>query len=721
MPQIPGAFQQARTPASQGGLEPRVQPQTPAGVPMPPAVAFGINDGAARGAAQLERAAESFQQQAEQGIREETVTRRLRTQAEVSTGLAELRTRVEESTDPLEMNRLWQEGREALVQSFRSRGGRDGEWAGSYAQAQAAQEDRQVNALVRTRRNEGGRAQVGDNLLLFARAADAATTPEARAQAITQAQEAIEAGASAGFYGRDDAQRMRSRFAGQVQANFLNRLLDQNPAAAMAIINDPARTEHLTPEQTEVLRDRARSRQLQMVQQAAAAESRAEAAASRQERNARIAVSRENGFLAAGIIPDPARLASVSAAVRGTEMEAPWRGMIEAGRVTAEFAALPPARQAERIEEADTRRRSPNATELDLAQYDRLVHARSVQAQDYRAHPWERAVQDRLIPEIPALNMNDPASLNARIEAAQLIGAARGIAVPAFTTPELQQMTRQFAAGDEDARNRMLTTVRGIADPAIRNQTLVAFERARGDAGRLPPGSLMLVGDMQGSRELPVAAAGRRLMSLMSFDPGDRARQIGETRGLNDALLAVQGEGPQAVLGRAGTDLRRSGYGAMLDRDMEMIRRASIALMAQGETNPTRAVRTARDLVNASRAVINDESIAFAVVPRGEADPVRVTAGMRALRDTAVGEASARGVTDRLAAGAIRSARWYNVGDGGYALVGIGAEGLPVEIRRATLPELVAAVPAARSNAPRPVGQQRQGRMVPTDPLPAVQ
>lgn len=713
MPQIPGAFQSAPRVQATGLLAPSVQPQAPAG-------AFGISDAGARGAAQLARASDSLQAEADQASREERVANRTQLGATAATRLAELRDQVETNGDPEQMRELWRTGSETIVRDLGATAGNDQRWADSYLQAQIAQDTPNVNRLIRTRVREAGVGALNDSLATFARVADAARTPEARAQAIQNAADAIDGAAAVSTIGRDDAQRLRTRFAGQMEFTALNRLVGDNPTAGLAAVRDTASNQNLTPEQRLQLEDRAQAGQLRQAQMAAANASRAEAAAQATERRARVAVSQVDGFLARGIIPPPERLAQVATAVRGTEMEATFQRAVEGGRVNAEFASLPPARQAERITEARALLNTPTANERDLAQYEGLVRTAAAQTTDYREHPWQRAVQDGIIPEVPVLNLADPASFNARVEAAQLIGAARGITVPVLTREELTGMAQRFAAGDDNARNRILDTVRGISDPAYRQQTLASLERARGDAGRMPAGSLMLIGDMRDSERLPTAQAGRRLMSLLSADTSDRARQIGESAELRTALAEVQTTGPQAVLARAAHDLQGSQYAAFLDRDMDMIRRASAAIMAQGETSPTRAAREAASLVNASRQAVGIENLAFAVVPNGT-DLRAFESGARAARDRVAanwGQGRAAGAEGQIAAGGVRSARWYNVGDG-YALVGIGAEGIPVMIpgSQTSLQDLVAATPARGPITPRPPGQQRTGRFQPAAPL----
>lgn len=562
-----------------------------------------------------------------------------------------------------------------------------------------------VETFATQREAERTQADLQGNLDRLARLAAAEGDPLVRRGLMEQAEQAITGAAGAGALSAVQAQRLRQGFAGSLDLAQIRRLIVTNPGAALRGLGDGSLGQNLAPEQAASLLGTAQS----AVQ---AAQARAEAATARQERRVMLAVGQVNGMLQAGIVPEQ-RVAEIEQLARGTALEPQVRQMVADGRQTQAFMLAPATQQAEMIRAADERRRGPNATDADQAHHARLVQAAVTQATAYQRDGLGRAVAEGLIPPQAPINWTDPATLNSRVEMASGVSAQRGYAISPFNTEDLAAGVAAFQSGNVDQRLAMVGAIAAIEDPAIRAAAMQHFERARGDAGRLPPGTLARVADMLRSGTVEGSVAARRLIGDLTADVGDRARQIGESQEMRSALVDAQGSGVQGVRVRQAEIAGGGPYAALVSRDLDAIQRAAAARMAAGESSATSAVRGAAGDLNAGLAVVDTAGFAHVYFPASRATPAQMTAGLRLLRDRAVAEIGADPSLggDQAQAALLRRqatsrATWINEG-GTFALVSPHQDRRmpPVVLRTATLDEIVRAADgqAAADQARPPV------------------
>jgi hypothetical protein len=339
---------------------------------------------------------------------------------------------------------------------------------------------------------------------------------------------------------------------------------------------------------------------------------------------------------------------------------------------------------------------------VDQANFTRLAQVRTSQLQGYAQDGLGRAVAEGIVDPQPPINWADPATLNSRVTAAAGVSTQRGYAVSPFNRADLEAGVQQFERATPDARLAMVQSIASIDDPQVRSAAFQHFERARGEGGRLPAGTLVRVADMLRDGSIEVQQAARRMIGNRGADVSDRARVAGESAELRAALVSAQGRGVQAALVGAANVAGGGQFSALVSRDMDIIRRDAAARMAAGEA-AERAVAAAQRDLNAGRGSVNDASLGQVYFPAQAGTTEQVTVGMRALREQAASvpvdpsaDAEAN-LQARARQSAARSATWINEGDR-YALVARGQAGAPTVIRTATLAEITG---AAQTNARR--------------------
>lgn len=650
MAQVPGAFQQARLPGG-AGLEIRDNP-----------AAFGV------GNTGLERASRQLAEWADQQQREAQATGRMRVQTAAATGLAELRDRVEQMSDPNEMRAAWADGTRQLQERLGGGlSGSEGEWARNFIGMQVAQDATVINRAIRTRVRENGIAQLNTDLAEFARLADADRTEEGRLRQIGAAEAQIALARDTGIIGADDAQRLRARFAGQMEFTALNRIVGDNPQAGLALVRDTARFQNLTPEQRLQLEDRAQNGIERAQRMALAAAQRAEITERRNNARADTAINEAWQFYQRGLVPPEAVATRAAEAARVAGRAEEWRNVSTLGADVARIGAMPPAEQARVLAESDAARRAPGATSVTLQRYETITAALRQQAQDYRQNPWQRAVQDGIIDAVPPLDFGNPDSLNARVAAAVAIGERRGVAVPALSQDETRQLAQRFATGTPDEAERILMALSGVQDRQVREATFRALDNARGEGGRLERGMTAYIAQGLRSADPATVRGARELLDRLRRDVTERPAQPGERATLTAAMTSELARGPFAALRRqAEVGGERGSIAAnnlnTLSGTVEQLART---YMAEG-MDATAAVRRATQAVAGRLVFSPDASVSVAVIDRAAVPdvppPAVLETGFRFLRDQAA--AAGTGAQGVVAAGAVRRGVWVNGGNG---------------------------------------------------------
>lgn len=568
-----------------------------------------------------------------------------------------------------------------------------------------------ATALRAARQNEEGQAAVGEELRTFARQAASARAEPERLAAMAEAERAIELRVQSGVLSPTQGQRLRTGFLGQVDQAAALRLIQANPGEAARRLSDEAFLPNLDPIQRERLFGTATSA-------AATAAARAEAAAARRERAVLREMQEFNGLLQSGIVPEE-RAARVLDMARGTEVEPAVRQAIADGRSVQAFVLAPLAERQRMIAEADARRRGPNATDADQAQYGRLVQAQQNILTGFQRDGLGFAVQLGLVPPQPPIDWTDPATLNSRAEAAAGVSAQQGYAISPFNREDLAAGVEAFTRGTPEQRLAIFQAVAGIADPQVRAAAFRGFENARGDAGRMPPGIGAHVVNLLRDGAPEAFQAARRIVADLGTDVSDRARQAGESAEMRAALVTAQGRSVQAARVAAARIADDPRYAALLNTEMEVIQRMAAVSMASGETSATRAVESAQRTLNTRTAVVNDPSLAVVTFPAGGAQPAQITAGLRLLRAQAAEGIStdpSLGADQALEARALRRAAergvWVNSGNGNgveFQLVVELQAGIRRVLARAPLAEVVRAADGqARRDAERAPVMRRE-------------
>lgn len=646
-------------------------------------------DAAFAGNAQIaERTFELQQEAARSDLRDQAAAgawwgeRSARIVDEVASGL---------NLDPVTM-REWRRQADQFVQT-----------RGFNVRAEATQRGQQARVAETTAALEG----------LGNQAAAARNTVERRA-VLDLGEQRIQELVASGAINPAQGQTLRDRFQTSTSLGIVRRVMAAGDlGAAMALVNDTAATPGLDADRRASLVG-----QIRTMQDAAAA--RSEAAAARRERAVAVEVGQMNALLGAGIVPED-RVARVLDMARGTALEPQVRQAVADGRALAGFRLASNDEQVRQLAEVEARVRGGNATDVDLAQYSRLRAVRQAQITAYQRDGLGAAVAEGIVPPQPPIDWTDPATLNSRVEQAAGVSARRGYAISPFNAEDLAAGVEAFTRGSPEQKLGIVQAVAAIADPQVRAAAIQHFERARGDAGRLPPGTLARVSDMLRHGTVESTQAARRLISDLTADVSDRARQIGESAEMRSALVTVQASGVQGVRVRQAEVAGGGAYAALVSRDMDVIQRVAATRMASGESSPTRAAQTAAATFNAGLAVVDDAGLGHVYFPASAGTPAQVTAGLRLLRDRTAGEANtdpAQGrdgaVAGRARAESARRAVWINEG-AAFTLVSRGEAGVPVPLRTATLEEVTQ---AATGEAARQAGERPVAPMVIPPPRP---
>jgi len=526
-----------------------------------------------------------------------------------------------------------------------------------------------------------------------------ARNPAERALHLERGDAEIEAAVDAGYVNPEAAGRLRRGFRQDVQMADVTRLMAADPTAAIRLLNDVAATPDLDADRRAALVNQALNRRDAMAARAEAATARAEAQVGR-------AVQQFDGLLNQGIVPE-GRADEVLAMARGTAMEPVVRQLIDDARLVQSFATASLPDQQRMLAEAEARMRAPNATDVDLRNFQRLATVQQNQLRGYQQDGLGQAVREGLVEPQPPINWADPTTLNSRVAAAEGLSLRRGYGISPFNRQDLDEAVRQFTTANPDARLAIVQAVADIQDPAVRAAAFQHLERARGDAGRMPAGTLVRVADMLRSGSVEAQQAARRIVGNLAADVSDRARQAGESAEIRAAVVSAQATGVQGVRMRAAAVAGGGPFAALVSRDMDVIQRDAAVRMTTGES-ATAAVRSAQRDWNTGLAVVDDGSLAHVYFPGDRATPAQVTTGLRALRteaaavtlDPAAGAQA--NLEARAAARAASNAIWINEGDR-FALVARGQGGAPVVLREATLEQVLGttrANEAARAATP---------------------
>jgi hypothetical protein len=516
-----------------------------------------------------------------------------------------------------------------------------------------------------------------------ANAAALARNPVERETALALGREAIAAAVAAGDLNPAQARQMEDRFNTSVSTARIVQMMTTNPGGAIAALQDPAQTPGLDADRRASLIMQAQNRQQSMAAQA-------EAATARRERAVSMELQQVNGLLAAGIVPED-RIAAITARARGTAFERVIPGMIEDARQVGRFAVMPLEQQMAELSAVQARVQGGTATDTDLAQQQRLTGIITAQQRDLDQNGVGGAVGRRIFPDLPALDFNNPDSVNQRVAAAQELAQRYGRPVSALTENESRALVRQFTEGPPESRLRTVQSVMAITDPTVRAETIRQLERARGDAGRMPPGTLALIADM--SRTADGQRRALQALTDLTSDVSNRVEQPGQRAALQSAMQTAMTTGHLRVLVEQRNATGDARYAAAASAEIDRIERSAMVRMAAG-VDPDRAVAEAvalyrqhqAQLVDTSRAVVSwpiEAGLAVADVRRG----------LDALRNEALaaitvptGEAGAGDAARRRQA-AIRQGVWVNAGDG-FTLTYRSEDGAPAAPVRVTLDDV---------------------------------
>lgn len=740
---IPIADEQIQTPsAGAGQVRTRRQAalrepgagQLPAGLGQMDTRAANIDVGAAGALGQAgQRIGTALDQfaEAEAKMRDETDLRAARVSLSRRLGEIEVDFQGRDLRDSgaaaTEYNRVAGEARDEIGQNL---GGRARQLWTSTADELILPREFNVRRDAFQRNAQAAVATLQDDLRSNANFAAASRNPAERETYLREGQAAIEGAVSAGFMNPEAAGRLARGFRSDVQMADVNRLMATNPAAAIRLLGDQAATPDIEADRRQSLVNSALTRQDAMAARAEAAAGRAEASIGRE-------VSNFNSLLSQGIVPE-GRADRVLAMARGTRLEPQVRQMIDDSRGVQAFALASDTEQTRLLTEADTRRRGPNASDVDQANFARLAQVRQNQITGVREEGLGYSIRLGTVDPQPPINWADPATLNSRVAAASGETRRMGRPVSGFTREDLASGLQTFLQSGPDQRLSMIEAMAKIDVPDVRRAMFQHFERGRGEGGSMPPGILPRIGDMLQSGNIEDRQSARRLIGDLGVPVEGRTRQVGESAEMNAALVAARDSGVLSSRVLAAQIAGGGPFANTVRRDEETIQRAGAARLTAGGTSATAAVRAAQADVERGLLSITDPSLAGVSWPGRLATTSQVTDGLRALRDETARVAidPAAGAEANLAARArqtaARSARWVNEGST-FALVAQGAAGAPVVLRTATLEEITgAAQTGARRDAADPpvmrreraLEQERRGqRQAPPapDPVPVIQ
>lgn len=392
---------------------------------------------------------------------------------------------------------------------------------------------------------------------------------------------------------------------------------------------------------------------------------------------------------------------------RGTELEAEVDRLLEIGRDVQAFRTQPAAAQAERLEEMERR---ATAGELSPAEFDRLGRLAGVYQRQQRA-----ADQDGLTAytrtmggELPPLDLAAPESLARRVAVAREASAHYGREVSPLTAGEAATLANRFAEA-ETAQERAALLAPLLDAPArFRSAAIRQFERARGDAGGLPPGTVpLLLDQLRDPARRPAT-----LSTLTRLTTEAPKLPQGEAPRVRRAVDDVMTDGVPGVRAAAMATSGDMAPMAQQTRDRQLLEHLTTQAVAAGR-DPDQAAREAHAALFGHLEVIDEPDLAHLYLPRARvaAEGATIKLGLEVLRERAaervraaappgelaaargdvraVAEDRRRARADALATGGV----WINA-DGGLALVAPGT-GEAVELRdqvvRVTLDEVLAA------------------------------
>lgn len=531
------------------------------------------------------------------------------------------------------------------------------------------------------RGRQGRVADIQSSLETWANQAALARNPVERETAMGLGRQAIAEAVAAGDLNPAAQRQLEDRFQTQVSTAAVVRAMQANPGAAIAMLNDPTQTPGLDA-------DRRASLTMQAMNRSDALAARAEAALGRRERAVGAELQQVNGLLASGIVPED-RIAGLRDRARGTAYERIIPLMVDDARQVGRFAVLPFEQQVTELQGVQQRVTAGTATDADLAQQQRLTGVIRAQQRDLDENGVGGAVGQRILGQLPALDFANADSINARVAAAQTLAQHAGRPVSALTREETTQMVRQFTEGAPERRLAMVQSVMQIADPTTRAETIRQIERARGDAGRMAPGTLALIADM--ARGGPEGQR-RALQAItdLTADVSDRVRQPGERAQIQSALQSAMGSGHLRVLVEQRNATGDGRFAAAASAELDRIEQMAATRMAAGVDAET-AVRQSVALLRGHRATLEDSGRAMVSWPTDSGLSVAdMRRGLDALRQGAAGsvtvaegEAGA-GDAGRRRQTAIRQGVWVNEGDR-FSLIYRSGDGSPVVLAETTI------------------------------------
>jgi hypothetical protein len=547
-----------------------------------------------------------------------------------------------------------------------------------------------------------------------ANAAALARNPVERETALALGRQAITAAVAAGDLNPAQARQMEDRFNTSVSTARVVQMMTTNPGAALAALQDPAQTPGLDADRRASLIMQAQNRQQSMAAQA-------EAQLARRERAVGMELQQVNGLLSAGIVPED-RIAAIQQRARGTAFERVLPGLIEDARQVGRFAVMPLEQQMTELRAVQARVQGGTATDVDLAQQQRLTGIITAQQRDLDQNGVGGSVGRRIFPDLPALDFTNPESVNQRVAAAQELAQRYGRPVSALTADETRNLVRQFTEGPPESRLRVVQSISQISDPNTRAATIRALETARGDTGRMPPGTLALIADMAGRGGDGQRRALQALTDLTA-DVSDRVRAPAERATLNSALESAAGSGYLRVLREQFLATGDARFAAASSAELDRIKHLAEVRMSAG-MDPDTAVRQAVSLLRGHRTTLEDGGRAMISWPvdAGLSAP-DARRGLDALRRDALaavtvpgGEAGAGDNARRLQT-AIRQGVWINEGNR-FALVYRSGDGSSAVVAETTLDGIQRAARGVvqREQAPPPPAAVGTGQAPPAMP-----
>jgi hypothetical protein len=549
-------------------------------------------------------------------------------------------------------------------------------------------------------------ASLQDELRETANNAAAARNPVERAQLLQAGEAAVAARVEAGVLNPEAAGRLARGFRQDVQQADVTRLMGTNPGAAIALLNDTRATPDIDADRRAALVNQALNRRDTM-------QAKAEATAARRERQVASAVQEMDSLLSQGIVPT-ARAEAVLSLARGTDLEPRVRQMIADSRMISAFSTASLPDQQRMLAEADARRRAPNATDADQANFARLATIQANQIQGFQQDGLGFAVRLGTVEPQPPINWTDPSTLQSRVAAAAGESARRGYAISPFNREDLAAGVAQFERGTPEQRLALVQAIGSVDDPQVRAAAFQHFERARGTGGNMPAGTLVRVYDMLRSGTIEGQQSARRIINDLSVPVDGRTRQAGEGPEMNAALISARSSGVLATRVAAAQVAGGGAFAQLVRRDEEALQHAAAARMTAGATSASAAVREAQADWERGLAAVNDRNLAHVYFPAERANPAQVSTGLRLLREQAgvvdlnPAAGAAANAQARARRDAAASAVWINEG-ASFALVARGQAGAPVVLRTATLDEVLGATQArAQQDAAVPPVMRRE-------------